>query len=90
MRRWETVLCKNATYEQARKLLDKFSSCYITRREWDGVHFLNANKDYCILLKTGEILVNPENIMDTDKNDWMLVTVKISTIREITQQMKLV
>ena len=61
---------RNMSYELAVQAMDK--GCIVSREEWDGVHF-KINGDYVILLKTGEILVNPEEIYCTDKRDWCIV-----------------
>lgn len=59
------------TYEKALEYLNK--GMYITRPEWDGYHYRNSNGEYCIMLKDETILVEPNEIHDTDKDDWMVV-----------------
>ena len=48
---------------------------FATRKEWDGVHYINRYGEYCILLKTGEIIVNPIEIMKMDEPDWIIVDI---------------
>ena len=67
----------NLTYAQAKELANEGN--YISRLEWDGFHFVDiaptGEKTYVIVLKTGEMLFNPNEIFDTDKNDWGVVNI---------------
>ena len=73
----------NLTYEDA--LIQAQAGAYISRLEWDGFHFIDVAPDgertYVIVLKTGEMLFNPNEIYDTDKNDWGVVNIINKDIR---------
>lgn len=73
----------NLTYEDARALANEGN--YISRLEWDGFHFVDiapdGEKTYVVVLKTGEMLFNPREIYDTDKNDWGVVNIINKKIR---------
>lgn len=43
-----------------------------TRLEWDGLHMV-IDGIYTILTKSGEVIKNPEEIMDIKKKDWAVV-----------------
>lgn len=76
MKYWEREIFKNLKYNEAeRAIRNTTPTHYITRPEWEGVHFYNKYGDYCILLKSGEVVVEPEEIYDTDKQDWMVVSI---------------
>lgn len=67
----------NLTYEQAKEYA--YEGSYISRLEWDGFHFIDkaptGETNYVIVLATGEMLFNPNEIYDTDKNDWGIVNI---------------
>lgn len=67
------ILKKGLTYEQALNALEEKGSI-ITRPEWDGYHF-RYFENYGIRLANGEIILNPEEVYDTDKKDWMIVDI---------------
>ena len=73
----------NLSYEQAKELANEGN--YISRLEWDGFHFVDVapdgEKTYVVVLKTGEMLFNPREIYDTDKNDWGVVNIINKKIR---------
>jgi hypothetical protein len=85
MKYWEEILLGELTYDKAVKeshLLDGDAKSFITRPEWDGVHFMYKD-DYYILLKGGAILKNPNEIYCERKNDWMIVTITAEAIEII-------
>lgn len=47
---------------------------FITRPDWDGVHFMFKD-DYFILTKDDQLIANPKDVYDLDKNDWMIVKI---------------
>lgn len=73
----------NLSYADAKTLANEGN--YISRLEWDGFHFIDVAPDgertYVIVLKTGEMLFNPNEIYDTDKNDWGVVNIINKDIR---------
>ena len=77
---------RNLTYQQALSAMEK--GCFVSREEWDGLHFIHDNI-YTILLKTGEILENPNEVYSTDKNDWCIVIPNEEAKRIIEQNFKL-
>lgn len=77
MKFWNEILLKGLSYDKAvneSHLLDGEADCFITRPDWDGVHFMYKD-DYFILLKDGSILRNPKEIYYERENDWMIVTI---------------
>lgn len=68
------ILKKGLTYEQALDALLE-EGAIITRPEWKGYHF-RYFKNYGIRLANGEVIMNPEEIYDTDKKDWMIVDIQ--------------
>lgn len=67
------ILKKGLTYEQARTALEE-KGAMITRPEWKGYHF-RYFENYGIRLANGEVILNPEEIYDMDKKDWMIVDI---------------
>lgn len=67
----------NLSYEDAKKLANEGN--YISRLEWDGFHFVDIAPDgertYVIVLKDGTMLFNPQEVYDTDKDDWGVVCI---------------
>lgn len=55
-------------------ILDGTGEAFITRPEWDGVHFM-VKDDYFILTKDNNLIANPKEVYDLDKSDWMIVEV---------------
>ena len=80
------VLQEGLTYEQALYELRE-NGAMISRPEWKGYHFRYFN-NYGIRLANGEVMVNPEEIYDTDKNDWMVIDVDDSEIIYIFQKLE--
>lgn len=89
MKYWVIALKCGLNYEQAKDYARRYRPIYITRPEWNGVHFFNVYGDYCILLKTGEVVINPEEIYDTDKDDWIEVIITTDAVRTIEKYTKL-
>lgn len=71
---WTEIKKSNLNYKEAINLMQKENE-FITRPEWLGFHFMSKNNEYCILLKTGEIINNATDIWDIDKNDWITVSI---------------
>ena len=70
---YKAILEKNLTYKQALKKAKRGQA--ITRpAEWDGVH-IETKDNYYIVLKSGEVLTNPEEILNADRTfkDWAVV-----------------
>lgn len=67
----------NLSYEDALKQAQ--AGAYISRLEWDGFHFIDVAPDgtetYVVVLKTGEMLFNPKEIYDVEKEDWGVVNI---------------
>lgn len=84
MRYWKDIVEENLSYEEAHKYIKTYGGVsYITRREWKGLHFYtskNKKSKYCILLKDGTVIREPETIQCKDKKDWMIVTPTRSAI----------
>lgn len=70
MKYYVRSVIRGLNYTQAVQLMDK--GLIVSREEWDGFHFKRKG-DYYILLKTGEILKNPEEVYNKDSRDWCLV-----------------
>lgn len=68
------ILREGLTYEQALDAL-KNQGAIITRPVWKGYHF-RYFEHYGIRLESGEIILNPDEIYDTDKKDWMIVDIR--------------
>lgn len=73
------------SYEKAKELAK--GGCYITREQWDGFHFIDIAPDktetYIIVLKDGTMLINPQEIQDTDKMDWGIVYITKKSLKII-------
>lgn len=65
------------SYEDA--LEQAKNGCFISREDWSGFHFIDIAPDgtetYIIVLKDGNIMFNPKEIYDTDKEDWGVVNI---------------
>lgn len=73
---WNEIISNNLSYEEARKNIEEFHPYYMTRPEWQGVHFYDKNGKYCILFKDGHIEKDMEDkVWNKDSNDWMIVTI---------------
>ena len=73
---WNSIIKRNLTYDDARHLIEEYpTGVFITRNEWDGVHFITKNFNYAILLKTGEVVLNPNEIYNRTSNDWLVVDI---------------
>lgn len=82
MKFWEQIISKNVSYDYALNYIKSYKgTSYITRPEWDGVHFISKNNEYCILLKTGEVLIDESEVYDKDKNDWLIVTITDKAVK---------
>lgn len=73
----ENLIYEGLTYEEAKKLMvDSKLIFAITRPNWLGYHFYDRKEDggcgYVILTKDDELILDPKEIYDTDKNDWQV------------------
>lgn len=76
MKYWEDILKINLKFNEAEELIHKYSPYYMTRLEWDGVHFYDKQGKYSILFTDGHIEHNMFNVVwDKDKDDWAIVTI---------------
>lgn len=81
MKYWREIVEENLPYEEAKKHIRNYPAlAFITRKEWDGVHFYSKKLVYCILLNTGEVIENCDDIYCKDSNDWMIVTPNYKTL----------
>lgn len=74
---WDKVLLEGLAYDKVvseSHILDGDAKSFITRPEWNGVHFM-VKDDYYILLQDGTIVKNPKEIYNERDNDWMIVTI---------------
>ena len=70
MRLYNEISKERVNYEKAFNLMVK--GAIITRPEWDGFHLMFMGN--CIIYtKDKEIIINPKEIYDKDKNDWICV-----------------
>ena len=73
----------NLSYEDAKEQAK--GGCYISREEWDGFHFIDIAPDgtetYIIVLKDGTMLLNPQEVYDTDKKDWGIVYITKKSLK---------
>lgn len=73
MKYWKRIIKEGLTYAEAKEQIKQ--GYYVTRPEWEGVHYEMAGK-YRILLKDGTVIKpTEEEIWDKDKNDWMVVAI---------------
>ena len=86
---YKQPISSNLTYGQAKELIKKFQPYYATRPCWEGVHFYDIYGNYCILLSTGEVLINPEEIHDTNKVDWQIVVINEEALEQINKFTKI-
>ena len=71
MKLYRQISNKKFSYDEIVPLM--INGAVATRPEWDGFHFIFFG-NYIIFTKDKKIIINPENIYDIDKNDWILVT----------------
>jgi hypothetical protein len=82
MKFWRRIINNNKSYEDALNYIKTYpASSYITRPEWDGIHFISKDGSYCILLKTGQLLIDVPEAWSTDKTDWIIVTITDETVK---------
>lgn len=72
---WDKIVCY-WDYPEVYKAMNEYREVlFVTRKEWDGVHYINRWGEYCILLKTGDIVVDPIEIYKKDEPDWIEVEI---------------
>ena len=83
MRYWDNIIRENLDFEEALNYIKKYpKTSYITRPNWNGVHFIGSKDVYCILLRDGRAIrlregkPTFEGVYDKDCKDWMIVTIK--------------
>jgi hypothetical protein len=91
MKYWDMVINRNLTFEAATNLAQYGAGIYfMTRPEWDGVHFYNRQGVYCILFKDGHVEIDMlDKAWDKDKNDWMVVTLSTEGYEILIQNKQL-
>ena len=80
------VLQEGLKYEQALYELEE-NGAMITRPEWKGYHFRYFD-NYGIRMADGEVIVNPSEIHDKDKVDWMVIDVDDSEVIHVFKQLE--
>ncbi len=92
MRYYNKILANHLSFKQAADIMIK-DIYFATRPDWDGVHFLDKNRQYRILLKSGEVMeltVDELNkIQARNKNDWMIVDIT-NRARKILEEQNLI
>ena len=90
MKYWEYILDSNLSFGVAEHLIHKYKPYYMTRLEWDGMHFYDKYGRYSILFRDGHVEHNMYNkAWGKDKNDWMIVTITDEAV-EILENNKLI
>lgn len=74
---YDNILIDNLSYDEALEHLNQ--GLFITRKEWDGFHFLYKGK-YAILLKDRSIILNPQDVYSKDAKDWCVVDITAEAI----------
>lgn len=77
---WTTSTCGELSYKDALSVFGERPYTYITRPEWGGFHFIDKNANYCILTKEGEIVINPDVILNVKAKDWMVVCISSEAV----------
>ena len=72
---YNMIISEKLSYNEALNRLTNKKAKFITRPEWSGVHFLSKEGKYCILLKTGGLIIDPEEKYDINKDDWIVVNI---------------
>lgn len=74
------AMYRDLTHEKAKCICMKNPDFVLTRREWDGYHFIKDG-NYYIFLKSGDILDCggfafdlSEKVYDMDKTDWIVAS----------------
>lgn len=82
----KTILQEGLKYEQALYELEE-NGALISRPEWKGYHFRYFD-NYGIRMADGEVIVNPKEVYDTDKNDWMVIDVDDSEVIHVFKKLE--
>lgn len=85
---WTMVVDFVSYSEGYRELRDYPETTFLTRKEWGGIHYINRYGEYCILLKTGQIIINPVEVYKTDEPDWILVEATEEALRLIQEDIE--
>lgn len=72
MRYYNAIKIKEMTYKRCMNRATKEGLAFTRPDEWNGIHMV-IDGVYTILTKNGEIIKNPEQVMDIKKKDWAVV-----------------
>ena len=87
MKLYNIISKEKLSYEKAFNLMAK--GAIITRSEWDGFHLMFMG-NYVIYTKDGQIIINPKEIYDKDKNDWILVIPTQEAFEDSYKKLKII
>lgn len=83
MQFWTEIIDFVNYNEGYREIRNYPETAFLTRNEWQGIHFTNRYGEYCILLSNGHIVINPIEVFEMDKPDWVLVEVNEAALELI-------
>jgi hypothetical protein len=82
MRYWKDIIDKDLSFEEGKEQIIKYKPYYMTRPNWNSIHFYNKQGQYCILFEDGEVMTDCiKNVYFKDKNDWMFVTITDEAVK---------
>ena len=88
MRYYNAIIEENLTYKRGLKKAKKMNLALTRPSEWDGFHII-LGEDYFILLKNGQAIIYPKEVLNIKSKDWAIVKPTkraIAKLKNITEE----
>ena len=86
MKQYSSVVAKDLSFTYAKRYIeDNKGYTFISRPEWEGIHFISKQGEWCIYTKNNELIKNVplKAIQFQDKKGWMVVKIREDIIDDI-------
>ena len=86
MKQYSTVVAKDLSFTYVKcYIYDNKGYTFMTYKDWENVHFISKQGEWCIYTKNNELIKNVplEAIQCQDKRGWMIVKIKENVVEDI-------
>ena len=86
MKQYSSVVAKDLSFTYAKRYIeDNKGYTFISRPEWEGIHFISKQGEWCIYTKSGELIVDVplEAVQKQNERGWMIVKPSYFTLNDL-------
>lgn len=86
MKQYSTVVAKDLSFTYVKRYIyDNKGYTFMTYKDWENIHFISKQGEWCIYTKNNELIKNVplEAIQCQDKRGWMIVKPSYFTLNDL-------